>query len=102
MSLNSRIDWSKIDFSRPAKQIAEDLGCSLPTVYAARQKYLNKPNPLKDQKSLLEFSDQTMFTSVQDDDHTKTSSDEKSDIPSENDDIKTSRQYNGMANHSLR
>ncbi len=42
MPRGPRIDWSKVDFSRPAKQIAEELGCSLPAVYVARRKYLGE------------------------------------------------------------
>lgn len=39
MSRGPRIDWSKVDFTRPVELIARELGCSLPAVYAARRKY---------------------------------------------------------------
>ncbi|MCR5562881.1 MAG: N-6 DNA methylase [Desulfovibrio sp.] len=42
MSRGPRIDWSKVDFSRSANLIAEELGCSLPAVYAARRKFYDE------------------------------------------------------------
>lgn len=38
MARGPRIDWSSIDFSRPATEIAEELGCSVPAVYTAKRK----------------------------------------------------------------
>ncbi len=32
------IDWTGVDFSRPAADIAEEKGCSVPAVYAARKR----------------------------------------------------------------
>lgn len=38
-STRSSFNWSSVDFSRPVADIAAELGCSIPAVYAARKKY---------------------------------------------------------------
>lgn len=38
MSRGPRIDWSRVDFSRPAQDLARELGCTLTAVYNARKR----------------------------------------------------------------
>ncbi len=38
MARGPRIDWSHVDFSRPAAEIAAECRCSIPAVYAARRR----------------------------------------------------------------
>jgi len=42
MARGPRIDWSKVDFARPAAEIAAELGCSVPAVYTAKKKFEGK------------------------------------------------------------
>ena len=42
MARGPRIDWSKVDFGRPAAEIAAELGCSVPAVYTAKKKFEGK------------------------------------------------------------
>ncbi len=38
MARGPRINWNGVDFSRPATEIAAELGCSVPAVYAAKRR----------------------------------------------------------------
>ena len=42
MARGPRIDWNKVDFGRPAAEIAAELGCSVSAVYTAKKKFEGK------------------------------------------------------------